>query len=299
MKLNVDAHLWCLGTYAERYVPGGYFDPIELDDQLEIMSKIDGLTGLFVFYPTPPMPTDPDNLLKKLADNNLNVSNLAVEGWSDRKWKNGAFSTNEANIRKESAKLLITTGAIPVARTPEENKKFEDAIEMIHKRFGNAMKKLENLGLVKTIKEFSGTGKPVLGICLGMQMLMSKSYEFGEHAGLNLIKGKVIKFENTRENGKLLKAPLVGWHPVEPARSWDNTPLQNIKTPTDFYFAHSYYADVKDLDAKIVYTDYGFNLSASVQKKNIYGTQFHPEKSGQIGLNVLKNFAKICEGKNP
>lgn len=106
MKLNVDAHLWCLGTYAERYVPGGYFDPIELDDQLEIMSKIDGLTGLFVFYPTPPMPTDPDNLLKKLADNNLKVSNLAVEGWSDRKWKNGAFSTNEANIRKESVKLF-------------------------------------------------------------------------------------------------------------------------------------------------------------------------------------------------
>ncbi len=106
MKLNVDAHLWCLGTYAERYVPGGYFDPIDLDDQLEIMSKIDGLTGLFVFYPTPPMPTDPDNLLKKLADNNLKVSNLAVEGWSDRKWKNGAFSTNEANIRKESVKLF-------------------------------------------------------------------------------------------------------------------------------------------------------------------------------------------------
>ncbi len=106
MKLNVDAHLWCLGTYAERYVPGGYFDPIELDDQLEIMSKIEGLSGLFVFYPTPPMPTDPDNLLKKLADNNLKVSNLAVEGWSDRKWKNGAFSTNEANIRKESVKLF-------------------------------------------------------------------------------------------------------------------------------------------------------------------------------------------------
>ncbi len=106
MKLNVDAHLWCLGTYAERYVPGGYFDPIELDDQLEIMSKIEGLTGLFVFYPTPPMPTDPDKLIKKLANNNLKVSNLAVEGWSDRKWKNGAFSTNEANIRKESVKLF-------------------------------------------------------------------------------------------------------------------------------------------------------------------------------------------------
>ena len=106
MKLNVDAHLWCLGTYAERYVPGGYFDPIELDDQLEIMSKIKGLTGLFIFFPTPPMPTDPDKLVKKLSDNNLKVSNLAVEGWSDKKWKHGAFSTNEANIRKEAVKLF-------------------------------------------------------------------------------------------------------------------------------------------------------------------------------------------------
>ena len=106
MKLNVDAHLWCLGTYAERYVPGGYFDPLSLDQQLAIMSKVEGLSGLFVFYPTPPLPTDPDKLVKKLADNNLKVSELAVECWSDRKWKHGGFSTNEANIRREMVKLF-------------------------------------------------------------------------------------------------------------------------------------------------------------------------------------------------
>ena len=106
MKLNVDAHLWCLGTYAERYVPGGYFDPLNVDQQLEIMGKIEGLSGLFVFYPTPPMPTDPVKLVKKLADHNLKVSELAVECWSDRKWKHGGFSTNEAPIRREMVKLF-------------------------------------------------------------------------------------------------------------------------------------------------------------------------------------------------
>ena len=106
MKLNVDAHLWCLGTYGERYVPGGYFEPMTLEQQLEVMSKIEGLSGLFVFYPAPPLPTDPDKLVKKLAGYNLKVSNLAVECWSDRKWKHGGFSTSEANIRRDMVKLF-------------------------------------------------------------------------------------------------------------------------------------------------------------------------------------------------
>ncbi len=78
MKLNVDAHLWCLGTYAERYVPGGYYDDMTLDEKLEIMSKINGLTGNFTFYPTEPLPNNPDKLVKKLEDYNLVVSNIAA-----------------------------------------------------------------------------------------------------------------------------------------------------------------------------------------------------------------------------
>ncbi|MGM0365912.1 MAG: sugar phosphate isomerase/epimerase family protein [Actinomycetota bacterium] len=106
MKLNVDAHLWCLGTYAERYVPGGYYDAMDVERQLEIMSKIEGLTGLFTFYPLAPMPQDPDKLVKKLASYNLKVSNVAMEVWGDRKWKNGSFSTNEENVRREAVKLF-------------------------------------------------------------------------------------------------------------------------------------------------------------------------------------------------
>lgn len=106
MKLNVDAHLWCLGTYEERYVPGGYFKEMTTDQQLEIISKIEGLDGLFVFYPLAPLPDDPGRLVKKLDSFGLKVSNLAVECWSDRKWKYGAFSTNEAAIKKEVIKMF-------------------------------------------------------------------------------------------------------------------------------------------------------------------------------------------------
>jgi len=105
VKLNIDAHLWCLGTYGERYVPGGYYEELTAEQQLEIMSKIKGLTGLFTFYPTAPLPNDPDKLVKKVESYGLKVSNIAVECWGDRKWKHGSFCTNDANIRKETVKL--------------------------------------------------------------------------------------------------------------------------------------------------------------------------------------------------
>ncbi|MDD3520289.1 MAG: sugar phosphate isomerase/epimerase [Actinomycetota bacterium] len=106
MKLKVDAHLWCLGTYGERYVPGGYYEPLSADEQLDIMSKIDGLTGLFVFYPTAPLPDDPNKLLTKVENYGLKVSNLAVECWGDRKWKHGTFCNNDSKVRKEAIKLF-------------------------------------------------------------------------------------------------------------------------------------------------------------------------------------------------
>lgn len=117
MKLNVDAHLWCLGTYGERYVPGGYFDSLPLDKQLEIMSNIEGLTGLFAFYPLSPLPDDPILLKKKLSNFGLKVSNLNVECWSDRKWKHGGFSDNNKRIRAEIIELF--KHAIDVAKELE------------------------------------------------------------------------------------------------------------------------------------------------------------------------------------
>jgi len=106
MELKVDAHLWCLGSYSERYVPQGYYDDMSLEKKLDIFSKIEGLTGLVVFYPTDPLPADPDRLIRLLENYNLKVSVMEPEVWSDRKWRNGAFSTTDPGIRKEAIKRL-------------------------------------------------------------------------------------------------------------------------------------------------------------------------------------------------
>lgn len=106
MELNIDAHLGCLGPYVERYVPGGYYDPLKIDKQLEIMSEIDGLTGLFTFYPSSPLPEDPVKLVQKLEEFDLRVSNIAVQCWRESKYKYGSFSTNEKKIRNHTIELF-------------------------------------------------------------------------------------------------------------------------------------------------------------------------------------------------
>ena len=151
--------------------------------------------------------------------------------------------------------------------------------------FGYAVKELGETALV--LKEAALAGKPLLGICVGHQLLFESSSEYGEHKGLGLIKGKVIPLPA----GRVI--PHMGWNKVElPA---DMELFEGLGTAKHFYFAHSFYADAADADAKVAFTEYGFNLPAAVQKGSIYGTQFHPEKSGPAGLQVLKNFAAICQ----
>ena len=151
--------------------------------------------------------------------------------------------------------------------------------------FGYAVSALGALD--KQIKEIALGGKPLLGICVGYQRLFEISTEHGEHKGLGLIQGSVIPIPPGR------KVPHMGWNSVRIPEDMDL--LAGLGKRKNFYFAHSYYADVSDSDARTAYTDYGFDLPASVQKANIYGTQFHPEKSGQAGLKILRNFAQICE----
>ncbi len=109
MKLNISAGLWVFGDFAERYVPGGYHDEMDLDKQLEIMSGIEGLDGIGVVYPTYPLPGDPDGLVKKLNDFNLKVGDITVDNYGDRKWRHGAFSSNDEKIRKENIKICKET----------------------------------------------------------------------------------------------------------------------------------------------------------------------------------------------
>ncbi len=106
MKLNISAHVFCLGTYAERYVPDGYFEELSIDEMLEIFSKTEGLDGVFQLYPPALLPKDPVKLQKKLAEYNLRVSEVVVEGWSDRKWKHGAYSTIERAVRRDAIKMF-------------------------------------------------------------------------------------------------------------------------------------------------------------------------------------------------
>jgi len=142
-------------------------------------------------------------------------------------------------------------------------------------------------GLAGIVKDVVLAGKPLLGICVGYQLLFDKSFEHGEHKGLGLIGGEVaaLPVDNV--------VPHMGWNKVEWPVGMDL--FDGLGDAKHFYFAHSYYSKVNDSEAKVAYTEYGFQLPASVQKGNIYGTQFHPEKSGAQGLDVLRNFAAICE----
>ncbi|MCP4611621.1 MAG: imidazole glycerol phosphate synthase subunit HisH [Planctomycetes bacterium] len=150
--------------------------------------------------------------------------------------------------------------------------------------FGYAMNALGPLS--EQIKEVALRGKPLLGICVGFQMLFDESSEYGEHKGLGLIEGNVVPIPT----GRVI--PHMGWNLVTLPE--DMELLAGIGSEKHFYFAHSFYAEAADRRAKVAYTEYGFDMPASVQKMNIYGTQFHPEKSGEAGLKILHNFYDIC-----
>ncbi len=154
--------------------------------------------------------------------------------------------------------------------------------------FGYAIKALG--ATAELIKTAAAQGKPILGICVGFQLLFDHSAEHGRHGGLGLISGDVIPLPAEET------VPHMGWNMVRHAEGMEL--FAGLENQNHFYFAHSYYADVKDSDARIAYADYGIDIAASVQKNNIYGTQFHPEKSGPVGLDVLRNFEMICKRKN-
>ncbi len=151
--------------------------------------------------------------------------------------------------------------------------------------FGYAVSALG--ALAELVKEVTLSGKPLLGICVGYQMLFDKSSEYGRHDGLGLVCGNVVPIPS----GRVI--PHMGWNLVNLPDDMDL--FAGLGSEKHFYFAHSFYAKVADSQARVAFTDYGFDLPASVQKANIYGTQFHPEKSGETGLKVLQNFYDICK----
>ena len=153
--------------------------------------------------------------------------------------------------------------------------------------FADAAQKLRDSGLDKVIMEEAAKGKEIMGICLGMQLLFEKSYEFGEHTGLGLLKGSVIGMEGTIPSE--LKIPHIGWNALHFTK--ESKLLKYIKPGDCVYFVHSFYVD-PGAESVVATAEYGKFVTAAVQKGNVMGCQFHPEKSGEVGLNILRAF---CE----
>jgi len=152
--------------------------------------------------------------------------------------------------------------------------------------FKDCMENLEKFGLIEPLLRSIQKGKPYLGICLGLQILFSESEEFGFQKGLDLIRGKVVKFKPDQEH----KVPHMGWNTIEKER--ENPFLQGIESGDFFYFVHSYYVIPEEPQWISTLTDYGIPFVSSIWKENLFAIQFHPEKSQQKGLRILENFAR-------
>ncbi len=192
------------------------------------------------------------------------------------------------------ARALEHCGATPVfTADPDSLRKADRAILPGVGAFGDGMAALRQASLSAAIAELAAAGNPVLGICLGMQMLFDASEEFGDHTGLALIPGRVLPLPRTRADGAPQKVPHIGWNDLcEPAPGrWAGTPLAAIAPGTSAYFVHSFAAvpaDGRDAIATCVYG--GHAITAAVQRDNVCGCQFHPERSGPAGLSIIRQF---------
>ena len=175
------------------------------------------------------------------------------------------YTGNPAEIRKADKLILPGVGA------------FRDAREA-----------LRSTGLDRVVQEEAGKGKPLMGICLGMQVLFDRSYEYGEYEGLGLIPGEIVPMEGRIP--KDLPIPHIGWN--ELALKQPSPLMKNTANGDYVYFVHSYYAETP-AEYVIATTDYGVEMTAAVQKDNVYGCQFHPEKSSEVGLSILKAFCEL------
>jgi len=162
--------------------------------------------------------------------------------------------------------------------------------------FAHCMAELHRYNLIDSLKDFSRSGRPMLGICVGMQMMMDASEEFGFNEGLGLIPGFVKKIRDTNANGDAHKIPHIGWNAITSQNQtrWLNTPLEGTAQKTHFYFVHSFSAAPEIAENLLATTNYGgLPITAAIQTGNTFGLQFHPEKSGPDGLAIMKKFLAL------
>ena len=192
------------------------------------------------------------------------------------------------NLFSLSSSLKSIGADVKVTSDINEVKKADKIILPGVGAFADAAAKLRAGGMDAVLKEEAEKGKDIMGICLGMQMLFEKSYEYGEYDGLGLLKGKVVAMEGRIPEN--LKIPHIGWNALHFKKQ--SGLFRYIKENDCVYFVHSYFAD-ECRESVIATAEYGIELTAAVEYKNVKGCQFHPEKSGKVGLSILKAF---CEG---
>jgi glutamine amidotransferase len=196
-----------------------------------------------------------------------------------------------------------SVGVAPrIISRPEEIRQADALILPGVGAFGDAMKNLHRLGLVQPLKEYVASGKPFMGICLGMQLLFSRSEEFGDHEGLNLIDGDVVKFPAVNGQGQKNRIPQIGWNqitgPPKSGEPWRETPLEPIADGEFMYFIHSFYAKPRNPECTLAVTEYGgIRYCSAVMKDNIFAAQFHPEKSAAEGIKIYRHWANQINGK--
>jgi glutamine amidotransferase len=167
--------------------------------------------------------------------------------------------------------------------------------------FGNAMQRLEHLGLVEVLRSVAASGKPLLGICLGMQLLLDESEEFGSHQGLSIIPGRVVSLPVTTVEGVPQKVPHIGWNELLPASDlveWQSSALSNTQPGDAVYFVHSFMAQPMNATERLADCLFGgHRVAAVIRRGQVVGCQFHPEKSGEVGLQILRSFIHLSSGR--
>jgi glutamine amidotransferase len=189
------------------------------------------------------------------------------------------------NLKSVSKALENLKATVKITSKEEEIKKADALILPGVGAFKKAREKLE--GLEETIKKLVNSGKPILGICLGLQLFFTKSFEGGVFPGLNLIKGNVIKLP------EVVKLPHIGWNSIKIVK--ENEILNGVEDGSFLYFVHSYVVKPEEPEVVLSTTDYGITFPSIVAKNNIYGVQFHPEKSSKNGLKILENFVNLIK----
>ena len=194
-----------------------------------------------------------------------------------------------ANLRSVQKALEHVGASAEIVSQPEQIKRADKIIVPGVGAFKDAIATLRSSGLAQPVIDHINASKPFLGICLGLQMLFDVGYEDGEHKGLGILRGKVVRFDVDQKQG--LKVPHMGWNQLNIVRR--SPLLRDLPDQSGVYFVHSYYVVPEDESVISTTTDYGRPFVSSIWRDNLLATQFHPEKSQKVGLQILKNFAEL------